>query len=153
MFQLLISILVLSFLTACASPDFGSPNIYQRYDVQRAGSLEEGTVVRVRSITIESSSDNSGLTSLLSAGVGAFLGTRVISNGNRRYIAGAITGAGTGYITQKISSALSHHAGLEIIVRTTTGRTLVVAQPDDQTFTPGDHVFLMTSNSGLRVTH
>jgi outer membrane lipoprotein SlyB len=153
MFKLLVSILVLSLLSACASPDFGSPNTYQRYDVQRAGFMEEGTVLRIRSITIEAGSDNSGLTSLISAGVGAFLGTRTIGNGNGRYIAGAITGAASGYVTQKISTALSHHAGLEIIVRTTAGRTLVVAQPDDQRFAPGDHVLLVSTNSGLRVTH
>ncbi|MFM0154867.1 hypothetical protein [Paraburkholderia sediminicola] len=50
-------------------------------------------------------------------------------------------------------SVLSHHAGLEIVVRTNAGRTLVVAQPDDQKFAPGDHVLLVSTNSGLRVTH
>ncbi|MGQ7932165.1 outer membrane lipoprotein [Paraburkholderia sp. D1E] len=153
MFKLIISIVLLSLLTACAGTDFGSPDTYQRYDVQHAGTLEEGTIVRVRNITIEASSDNSGLTSLLSAGVGAFLGTRTIGNGNGRYIAGAITGAASGFITQKISAVLSHHAGLEIVVRTNAGRMLVVAQPDDQKFAPGDHVLLVSTNSGLRVTH
>ena len=85
--------------------------------------------------------------------MGAFLGTRVIGNGNGRYIAGAMTGAASGFITQKISTGLSHHAGLEIVVRTDAGRMLVVTQPDDQRFVPGDHVLLVSSNSGLRVTH
>jgi outer membrane lipoprotein SlyB len=153
MFKYIVSIVLLSVLTGCASTDFGSPNTYQRYDVQRAGTMEEATVVRVRSVTIEAGSDNSGLTSLISAGVGAFLGTRTIGNGNGRYIAGALTGAASGFITQKVSQVLSQHAGLEIIVRTTAGRTLVVAQPDDQQFAPGDHVLLVSTNSGLRVTH
>jgi outer membrane lipoprotein SlyB len=153
MFKYIVSIALLSVLTGCASTDFGSPNTYQRYDVGRAGTMEEATVVRVRSVTIEAGSDNSGLTSLISAGVGAFLGTRTIGNGNGRYIAGALAGATSGFITQKVSQVLSHHAGLEIIVRTTAGRTLVVAQPDDQQFAPGDHVLLVSTNSGLRVTH
>jgi outer membrane lipoprotein SlyB len=151
--KLLFSIFLVSVLSACAGIDFGSPNTYQRYDVQHSGTVEEGTVLRTRAITIEASQDNSGLTSLISAGVGAFLGSRTIGNGTGRYIAGALSGAASGFVTQKVSQALSHHAGLEIIVRTSTGRNIVVAQPDDQQFAPGDHVLLISTNSGLRVTH
>jgi len=153
MFKIIFSLVLASTLSACAGVDFGSPNTYQRYDVQRSGTLEEGTVLRTRAITIEASQDNSGLTSLISAGVGAFLGSRTIGNGTGRYIAGALTGAASGFVTQKVSQVLSHHSGLEIIVRTNTGRNVVVAQPDDQQFAPGDHVLLITTNSGLRVTH
>lgn len=153
MFKIIVSLVLASMLSACAGVDFGSPNTYQRYDVQRSGSLEEGTVVRTRAITIEATQENSGLTSLISAGVGAFLGSRTIGNGTGRYIAGALTGAASGFVTQKVSQVLSHHSGLEIIVRTNTGRNVVVAQPDDQPFAPGDHVLLITTNSGLRVTH
>lgn len=153
MFKIIVSLVLASMLSACAGVDFGSPNTYQRYDVQRSGSLEEGTVVRTRAISIEATQENSGLTSLISAGVGAFLGSRTIGNGTGRYIAGALTGAASGFVTQKVSQVLSHHSGLEIIVRTNTGRNVVVAQPDDQPFAPGDHVLLITTNSGLRVTH
>ncbi|BCF95219.1 hypothetical protein [Paraburkholderia largidicola] len=153
MFKIIFSLVLASMLSACAGVDFGSPNTYQRYDVQRSGTLEEGTVLCTRAITIEASQDNSGLTSLISAGVGAFLGSRTIGNGTGRYIAGALTGAASGFVTQKVSQVLSHHSGLEIIVRTNTGRNVVVAQPDDQQFAPGDHVLLVTTNSGLRVTH
>ncbi|WP_020071135.1 outer membrane lipoprotein [Paraburkholderia caledonica] len=153
MFKIIVSLVLASMLSACAGIDFGSPNTYQRYDVQHAGSLEQGTVLRTRAITIEASQDNSGLTSLISAGVGAFLGSRTIGNGTGRYIAGALSGAASGFITQKVSQVLSHHAGLEIIVHTSTGRDVVVAQPDDQQFAPGDRVLLISTNSGLRVTH
>ncbi|MCA8205209.1 hypothetical protein LGM71_29655 [Burkholderia sp. AU33545] len=152
MFKLLITVLLLSSLTACASYDFGSPDVYQRYDVQHAGTIEAATVVSVRTITIDSGSDNSGLSSLLSAGVSAFLGSRTIGGGNGRYIAGAIAGASAGFITQKVSAVLQRHAGVEIVVRTAAGRVLVVVQTDDQRFTTGDRVMLVSSNSGLRVT-
>ncbi|CAG4913776.1 outer membrane lipoprotein [Paraburkholderia gardini] len=152
MFKIIISVALLSLLSACAGTDFGSPNTYQRYDVQHAGTMEAATVVRTRNITIEASSDNSGLVSLVSAGVGAFLGTRTIGNGNGRYIAGAITGATSGFVSQKVSQVLSHHSGLEIIVHTAAGRDVVVAQPDDQQFFPGERVLLISTNSGLRVT-
>jgi len=153
MLKIILSIILVSLLSACAGVDFGSPNTYQRGDVQHAGSMEEATVVRTRAITIEASSDNSGWTSLISAGMGAFLGSRTIGNGTGRYIAGALTGAASGIVSQKVSQALTHHAGLEIIVRANAGRTLVVTQPDDQQFAPGEHVLLVSTNSGLRGTH
>jgi outer membrane lipoprotein SlyB len=153
MFKIIVSLVLASMLSACAGVDFGSPNTYQRYDVQRAGTVEEGTVIRTRAITIEASQDNSGLTSLISAGVGAFLGSRTIGNGSGRYIAGALSGAATGFVTQKVSQVLSQHSGLEIIVRRNSGGNVVIAQPDDQQFAPGERVLLVSTNSGLRVTH
>jgi outer membrane lipoprotein SlyB len=153
MFKIIVSLVLASMLSACAGVDFGSPNTYERYDVQRVGTVEEGTVIRTRAITIEASSDNSGLTSLISAGVGAFLGSRTIGNGSGRYIAGALSGAASGFVTQKVSQALSRHSGLEIIVRRSSGANVVIAQPDDQQFAPGEHVLLVSTNSGLRVTH
>jgi outer membrane lipoprotein SlyB len=153
MFRIIVSLVLASMLSACAGIDFGSPDTYQRYDVQRAGTAEEGTVIRTRAITIEAGSDNSGLTSLISAGVGAFLGSRTIGNGTGRYIAGALSGAASGFITQKVSEVLSHRSGLEIIVRRSSGGNVVIAQPDDQQFVPGEHVLLVSTNSGLRVTH
>jgi outer membrane lipoprotein SlyB len=153
MFKIIVSLVLASMLSACAGVDFGSPNTYQLYDVQRAGTVEEGTVIRTRAITIEASQDNSGLTSLISAGVGAFLGSRTIGNGSGRYIAGALSGAATGFVTQKVSQVLSQHSGLEIIVRRNSGGNVVIAQPDDQQFAPGERVLLVSTNSGLRVTH
>ncbi|MGG2041472.1 hypothetical protein [Burkholderia gladioli] len=152
MFRLLISVLLLASLTACASYDFGSPDVYQRYDVQRAGDIEAATVVSVRGITISSETDRSGLASLLSAGVSAFLGSRTIGGGNGRYIAGALAGAGAAYVSQRLSESLARHAGLEVVVRTGSGRTLVVVQSDEQRFAPGDRVMLVSSSSGMRIT-
>jgi outer membrane lipoprotein SlyB len=83
MFKALLSLFVISILTGCASADFGSPNTYQRYDVQRIGQMEQATVIRVRAITIESNSDSSGLSSIVSSVAGAFLGSQVIGNGRR----------------------------------------------------------------------
>lgn len=147
-------VVLLSTLAACANmTDFGSPDVYQRSEVQRVGSLEEVTVVRVRNITIQTSGDGSGIVSLITAGASAFLGSQVIGNGNGRYIAGAISGAGAGVIAQRVGAALSRTAGLEIVVRKANGSMLVVTQPDDQRFKPGDQVLLVSSNSGVRVTH
>jgi outer membrane lipoprotein SlyB len=44
MFKALLSLLVISILSGCASAHFGSPNTYHRYDVQRIGQMEQATV-------------------------------------------------------------------------------------------------------------
>jgi outer membrane lipoprotein SlyB len=154
MFRIITLVVLLSMLGGCAGyTDFGSPDVYQRADVQHAGSLEEASVVRVRRITIQTSGDGSGAASLITAGVSAFLGSQVIGNGRGRYVAGALAGAGSGFIDQHVSAALSRTSGLEIVVRKANGAMLVVTQPDDQLFSPGDHVLIVSSNSGIRVTH
>jgi outer membrane lipoprotein SlyB len=153
MIRVLIALVVLSVLSACASTDFGSPDIYQRPDVQRACTLEQVTVVRVRRITIQVPGNNPGLTSLVSAGLGAFLASRTIGNGSGRYVAAAMSGAMTGFVAQQVSDALSRTAGIEIVVRKADGSLRVITQPDDQLFAPGDRVLLVDTSSGIRVTH
>ena len=49
MFKLISSFIVVCLLSACATADFGSPNTYQRYDVQRIGQYEQATILRVPS--------------------------------------------------------------------------------------------------------
>lgn len=153
MFKLLLSTLLLSILTGCASADFGSPNTYQRYDVQRIGQMEAATVIRVRPITIESNSDSSGLTSIVSAAASAFLGSQIIGNGRGRYVSGALSGAAVGVISTHVSAMMSRHSGIEVSLRRANGQTVVVSQVDDQQFAPGEHVYLISSGSGYRITH
>jgi len=154
MIRIITLVVLFSMLAGCAGyTDFGSPDVYQRADAQHAGSLEEATVVRVRRVTIQTLGDGSGATSLITAGVSAFLGSRVIGNGSGRYVAAAVAGAGSGFIAQHVSAALSRTAGLEIVLRKANGAMLVVTQPDDQLFSPGDSVLLVDTNSCLRVTH
>ncbi|AOK42515.1 TPA: hypothetical protein QDB15_004225 [Burkholderia vietnamiensis] len=152
MFKLLVSALAFSCLTACAAVDFGSPDTYQRYDIQQAGTVEPATIVSVRGVTLDGGSGNSGIASLLSAGVSGLLGSSVFGGGNGRYVAGAVAAAGAGFVAQRVSTALQRHPGLEIVVRTVSGRVLVVVQSNEQRFVPGDRVMLVRSNSGLRVT-
>ncbi|MDR5777088.1 MULTISPECIES: glycine zipper 2TM domain-containing protein [unclassified Caballeronia] len=153
MFKLLCTVFLLSALTGCATADFGSPNTYQRYDVQRIGQYEQATILRVRPITIENSSDSSGLSSIVSAAAGAFLGSQVIGNGRGRYVAGALSGSVSGLVAQRVGSVMSRHSGVEVFLRRANGATVVVTQVDDQQFAPGQQVFLVSNGSGYRITH
>lgn len=153
MIKFFCSVMLLSVLTGCATADFGSPNTYQRYDVQRIGQFEQATILRVRPITIESNSDSSGISSIVSAAAGAFLGSQVIGNGRGRYIAGALSGSASGLIAQRVSSVMSRHTGVEVFLRRANGQTVVVTQVDDQQFAAGQQVFLVSNGSGYRITH
>jgi len=153
MFKLISSFILASLLSACATADFGSPNTYQRYDVQRIGQFEQATILRVRPITIESNSGSSGIASIVSAAAGAFLGSQVIGNGSGRYIAGALSGSVSGLVAQRVSAAMSRHSGVEVFLRRANGQSVVVTQVDDQQFAPGQQVFLVSNGSGYRITH
>lgn len=153
MIKFFCSVMLLSVLTGCATADFGSPNTYQRYDVQRIGQFEQATILRVRPITMESNSDSSGISSIVSAAAGAFLGSQVIGNGRGRYIAGSLSGSASGLIAQRVSSVMSRHTGVEVFLRRANGQTVVVTQVDDQQFAVGQQVFLVSNGSGYRITH
>ncbi|MDR5832446.1 hypothetical protein P9250_31860 [Caballeronia sp. LP006] len=153
MIKFLCSVMLLSVLTGCATADFGSPDTYQRYDVQRIGQFEQATILRVRPITIESNSGSSGIASIVSAAAGAFLGSQVIGNGSGRYIAGALSGSVSGLVAQRVSAAMSRHSGVEVFLRRANGQSVVVSQVDDQQFAVGQQVFLVSNGSGYRITH
>ncbi|QUN31837.1 hypothetical protein KB879_36525 (plasmid) [Cupriavidus sp. KK10] len=144
---------IVSLFTGCAAQS--SPNVYRGSDAMRAGSAEQVTVVHVRNVTISGDSmlsASSGVPAILSTLVGAVLGARVIGNGDGRYIAGAISGTAAGVIGQVTATHLSQRDGVEVIVRTDSGRQIVVAQGSEQQFVTGERLFLLSSGSGYRLT-
>ncbi len=146
-------IAIVSLFTGCAAQS--SPNVYRGSDAMRAGSAEQVTVVRVRNVTIAGDSmlsASSGVPAILSTLVGAVLGARVIGNGDGRYIAGALSGTAAGVIGQVTATHLSQRDGVEVIVRTDSGRQIVVAQGSEQQFVTGERLFLVSSGSGYRLT-
>ena len=153
MFKIISGLIFVCILSACASADFGSPNTYQRYDVQRIGQFEQATILRVRPITIESDSGSSSIASIVSAAAGAFLGSQVIGNGSGRYVAGALSGSVSGLVAQRVSAVMSRHSGVEVFLRRANGETVVVTQVDDQLFVADQQVFLVSNGSGYRITH
>ncbi|CAG2159753.1 outer membrane lipoprotein [Cupriavidus numazuensis] len=144
---------VVSAITGCAAQ--ASPNVYHGSDSMRMGSAEQVTVVRVRNVTIAGDSilsASSGVPAILSTLVGAVLGARVIGNGDGRYIAGALSGTAAGVIGQVAATQLSKSDGFEVIVRTDSGRQVVVTQGADQKFVSGERLYLVSSGSGYRLT-
>ncbi|MCK4120417.1 hypothetical protein HFK91_24845 [Ralstonia pseudosolanacearum] len=125
-------------------------------EAMRRGDVEQVTVVRVRPITIVGDegylATSSGVPGLVGAGVSAFLGGRTIGNGNGRYVAAAVAGAVGGVAAQQAAQVLNKHPGLEVIVRTDSGRTVVIAQDAAQQFVAGERLYMLASAAGHRLT-
>ncbi|RWA55734.1 hypothetical protein AU476_06305 [Cupriavidus sp. UYMSc13B] len=141
--------------TGCAAQPT-SPNSYRSSEALRTGSAEPVTVVRVRPVTIVDSdgvlSANTGVPGVLGAVVGAVLGARVIGNGNGRYLAGALSGTVSAVIAQTAANHLNRRNGVEAIVRTDSGRQIVVTQDADQQFVTGERLYLVSGAGGNRLT-
>lgn len=147
--------LIVSSLTGCAIPQ-ASPNVYRLGETMQAGTAQPVTVLRVRPVTIssegESFASQSGVPAMVGAGIAALLAYGSIGNGKGRYAAAALATPIGAIGTQQVSQWMSRRGGVEIIVRTDTGRNVVVTQDADQAFTAGDRVYLVSSSRGYRVT-
>ena len=65
-------------------------------------------------------------------------------------VVGAIAGSVAG---RALEGAATATEGLEISVRLDSGSTLLVLQPDGETFKPGERVRVLSGAKGARVTH
>lgn len=158
MFKSIFSAVLVAFCvlaSGCALQQ-SSPDVYRGMEVMRRGDAEQVTVVRIRHVTITGDdgylSASSGMPGIIGAGISAFLGGRSIGNGNGRYVAGAVSGAVGGVITQQVSQVLNKRPGVEVIVRTDSGRTLVITQDAAQQFVAGERLYMLTSATGYRLT-
>ncbi|WP_168788850.1 hypothetical protein [Paraburkholderia aromaticivorans] len=152
-FKFIFSLALVASLTGCAVGDFGSPNVYQQYDVARAGSLESCTVLRTRLVVIDANPGNSVVGTAVGVLGGVLLGSQVKGRRHGHSLTVLALGLAGGMIGQGIALAASRQDGLELAVRMTDGRVLVVVQPANQAFMPGERVYLVSSYSGLRITH
>ncbi|HVI89404.1 MAG TPA: hypothetical protein VM659_13955 [Dongiaceae bacterium] len=152
-FSLLL--LACALFSGCAAQQT-SPNVYRGNEALRTGTVEQVTVMRVRSVTITGNdgfvSTSSGMPGAIGAVVGALLGGSSIGSGNGRYIAGALSGTVSAVVAQVASDRLSRRDGVEVIVRTDSGRQLVVTQDADQHFVSGERLFLVSASNGYRLT-
>ncbi|WP_416047429.1 hypothetical protein [Cupriavidus basilensis] len=155
LFAVLTAIVALS---GCAV-ERTSSNVYQGMEALRGGQIEQGSVIRVRTVAIQGgvtqdSGAFSGIAGIVGAIAGSVIGSQAIGGGRGRYVAAAIAGPVAGLAAQRLAARASNPArpGYEIVVRTDMGRLVAVTQDADQPFAPGDRVMLVSSGGALRVT-
>ncbi len=127
-------------LAGCAS-GLGA-NSYDPSSVGRVARVEEGTIVGVRPITIEGSSQSSKIGTLAGAALGGLAGSE-IGGGSKANAAGAIGGAVLGGLAgNAIGSSASKQAGFAYTIRLPSGELVAVTQAGDYAMPAGTPVLI-----------
>lgn len=144
--RLPLSLLLVASLAACAT---SNPDVVPRSEAQRLSTLQDATVLSVRTVTVDGSQSGAG--AVAGGVVGGIAGSSV---GGRRESAivgvlGAVAGAAIGNAVERAST---QEESLEIIVQLRNGdrRSLIQAKGKEK-FEPGDAVILVSTNGKVRV--
>lgn len=134
--------------TGCASGLGGSD--YERRDARRVYEVRMGVVEAVRPVRIEGTDSGVGATS--GAVVGGVAGSSV--GQGKGAIVGAVLGAVVGGVAgQAMEEQATKKAGLEIVVRLDSGRTIAIVQEDrGEDLRVGDRVRILESGGEARVS-
>jgi len=143
----LIALVLVLTLSACAS---SSPDVIQRSDAQRLSVVEDGSVLSVRSVTVEGSQSGGG--AVTGGVVGGLAGYGAGANqreGQIIGVLGAVAGAVAGNAIERMST---REDAYEILVQLKNGdRRAVVQAKGSEVFAPGDPVVLVTTGGKVRV--
>ncbi len=149
MFKQLIlaaSVATLGALSACQT---ANPDIVSRNDAQRMSSVQDGTILSIRPVTIDGSQSGGG------GAAGAIAGGVAGSNvgGPRGSVlvglAGAIAG---GVIGNAAERAATKEDGFEILVQLKNGeRRSIVQGKGNEVLAAGDPVIMVTTGGKVRV--
>ena len=141
-----IAVCCVALLAACASH---TGPVYKESEAGTAWRAEEGVVASVREVTIEGEATSLGTVG--GAAIGYALG-RAVGDGSGSRIAGAVGGVAGAVAGRAVESEAKTRPGLEITVDLDRGETLVVVQPADAAFSPGQRVrVLLGSRNRARV--
>jgi outer membrane lipoprotein SlyB len=144
--NLLWAILVLA-LTACTTT---SPDVVQRRDTQRLSTVQDATVLSVRSVTVEGT--QSGVGSVAGGVVGGVAGASV---GGRRegIIVGVLAAVAGAVAGNAIERSTTREDAVEILLQMRNGeRRAIVQARGNENLVQGDAVILVTTGGKARVS-
>ena len=144
--NLLWVILVLA-LTACTTT---SPDVVQRRDAQRLSTVQDATVLSVRSVTVEGT--QTGVGSVAGGLAGGVAGASV---GGRRegIIVGVLAAVAGAVAGNAIERSATREDAVEILLQMRNGeRRAIVQARGNETLVPGEAVVLVTTGGKTRVT-
>lgn len=144
------------FLVSCSGNPVGSADNINRALTGQPMAVTQGTVTRVRNITIQNDSDNNIAGAAAAAAAGGVLGGvagNAIGGGSGRRIAtagGAVAGALTGQAIQRNRSQIN---GVELFIRPVNGNEFVIVQPMGETpFFVGQQVNITSLRGQVTIT-
>lgn len=127
-----------------------SPDVIQREDAQRLSSVQDATVLSVRSVTVAGSQSGAG--GVTGAVVGGVAGS-TMGKGNGSIVGGvlgAVAGAVAGNAVEQLSTK---EDAVEIMIQMRNGeRRAIVQAKGNETLAAGDAVILVTTGGKTRVT-
>jgi outer membrane lipoprotein SlyB len=146
MIKTLTATAALALMAACTTT---SPDVVQRGDAQRLSTVQDATVLSVRSVVVDGSQSGAG------GATGAVLGGVAGStrSSGRESAAIAVVGAVAGaVIGNAIERGATKEDAVEILLQMKNGeRRAVVQAKASETFNPGDPVILVTTAGKTRV--
>jgi outer membrane lipoprotein SlyB len=146
MIKTLAATAALAFMAACTTT---SPDVVQRGDAQRLATVQDATVLSVRSVVVDGTQSGAG------GATGAVLGGVAGStrSSGRESAAIAVVGAVAGaVIGNAIERGATKEDAVEILLQMKNGdRRAVVQAKATETFNPGDPVILVTTGGKTRV--
>jgi outer membrane lipoprotein SlyB len=145
--SLTLVIAIAASLAACST---SSPDVIKREDAQRMSTVQDGTVLSIRPVTVDGS--QSGLGGAAGAVVGGVAGSGV--GGPRESaivgVLGAVAGAVAG---NAIERASTKEEAVEILVQLRNGdRRAIVQAKGSETLVAGDAVIIVSTGGKVRVT-
>jgi len=147
-----IALLVLAAIDARIA-NAQSGNVYSR--AQTYGTVQESTVVQVRPVEVDQTSQRDRVVGLAIGGaLGALIGQKLGSKSGKsgRVLAAAVGSAVGGYAGHKIANRLGSTDAQELIVQSKDGKLRSVVQPmPAQQFHPGENVRVLTQGGQVRV--
>jgi outer membrane lipoprotein SlyB len=144
------SLIVLALAAALGACSTTSPDVVQRGDAQRLASVQDATVLSVRSVTVEGSQSGVGATT--GAVVGGVAGSTRSSGREQAAIGviGAVAGAVVGHAIER---SATREDAVEILLQMKNGeRRAIVQAKAGESFNAGDPVILVTTGGKTRVT-
>lgn len=135
-------------VVGCASNQ--SSAVYQRNQVGRVQTVEFGTVIDVKPVTVAGT--ETGIGSIGGAAIGG-IAASTIGEGRGSEIAGIVGGIAGLVVGTKAEEAATRRSALEITIEKSNGSIISVVQPDDVPIATGSRVKLLTQpNGSIRVS-
>jgi outer membrane lipoprotein SlyB len=150
--KLLIAVLTALSAAGCATSGLSGSD-YSTQGVRQAGSAIKGTVIDVRKINITASNTASNVGKGAGAVIGGAAGAGIAGKNNyAKVVAGTLGAVLGGVAGDKITDHVANQAGVEVIVATEKGGTVVLSQStsDGANFNIGDNVWVVTSGGAVR---
>ena len=141
----LILVVAAALLLPACSNTLPSADSYSRNETKRLMRVRYAEVIDIRPVKIDGEAGFIGETG--GAAVGYTVG-RTIGDGSGSRVAGAVGGVAGAVAGTAIETKLTEQDGYAITVRLDSGREIVIVQPADVAFGPGERVRVLTSSGG-----